>query len=500
MRQCTPLYIMFMKSSVIGRLSPTVLLTFLLLVSFANAGLAACPVYSTKWGTFGSAPGQFSDPRGIAVSGGFVYVVETVNRRVQRFSLTGTSPTILISSGCNTGQLDYPYDITTDVGGNLYVTNTATICSGGNDSFRKYSSSGSLLLTVGTFGSGNGQFNFPTGIAVDTNGNVFVCDRNNNRVQKFNASGVYVGKVGGTAIGTGNGQFNKPLSVSTDPSGNVYVVDAVNHRIQKFSNSLSYISQNSSFVAPIGVEVDPRANHVLVTDDFKIKVLNLDLTATGDVCGGFGTGNDQFGAPRGMALTSDGASVFTVDAYLSAPRIVKRNYSGTTTPTIDITKCTIPTVLICPPAPDASGFLNYKTTIKNSDNSAAVGVTVQLTFSQSAEAALCFCSGQPHPSVSAKTNSSGIATFRILGGGSIVTTSAPVRVFLNGTLAKTVGVVSPDYNADCKVDLTDLQKHSLALSRGTYSFVSDFNGDGKCDLTDTVILDSPASVGARCSR
>jgi NHL repeat-containing protein len=476
------------------------LLTLLLLTGVAHAGFAACPVYSTKWGSLGSGLGQFDDPRGIAVYGNFVYVVETVNRRVQRFSLTGTGPAILIDKGCNAGQLDYPYDITTDASGNLYVTNVAQSCSGGNDSFRKYTSSGSLLLTVGSFGPGDGQFKFPTGIAVDATGNIFVCDRDNNRVQKFNASGIFVAKVGGTASGAGNGQFNKPTAVSTDPSGNVYVVDAVNHRVQKFTNTLGYISQNATFVAPAGIEVDPIARHVLVSDDFKIKVLNLDLTSTGDACGGFGTGNDQFGAPRGIALTSDGISVFIVDAYLTSPRIVKRNYSGTTPPQIDVTRSTISTVLICPPAPDPNGLLIYKTTIRNSDNSAAVGVTVQLTFSNNAETKLCFCSGQPHPSVSAVTNSSGIATFRILGGGSIVTASAPVSVYLNGTLAKTVGVVSPDYNADCKVDIMDLEAHTAPLSGGAYSFFSDFDGDGDCDLNDMAILTSPASVGAVCSR
>jgi hypothetical protein len=81
-----------------------------------------------------------------------------------------------------------------------------------------------------------------------------------------------------------------------------------------------------------------------------------------------------------------------------------------------------------------------------------------------------------------------------------VKTSAPVSVFLNGTLAKTVGVVSPDYNADCKVDLTDLRQHTIPLSGGAYSFFSDFNGDGLCNLTDITILDTPASVAAACSR
>ncbi len=90
-----------------------------------------------------------------------------------------------------------------------------------------------MFVTVwGTQGSGNGQFNGPKGIAVDSNGNVFVVDQGNNRIEKFSNTGVYISQWG--SYGTGNGQFNSPYGVAVDSSGNVYVVDSGNYRVEKF--------------------------------------------------------------------------------------------------------------------------------------------------------------------------------------------------------------------------------------------------------------------------
>ena len=92
----------------------------------------------------------------------------------------------------------------------------------------------------GSFGSGDGQFNFPEGIAVDSSGNIYVADTSNNRVQKFNSVGAFQLKFGanggdGTA-GSGDGQFSSPRNIALDSSGNIYVADSSNHRVQKFVN------------------------------------------------------------------------------------------------------------------------------------------------------------------------------------------------------------------------------------------------------------------------
>ncbi len=73
----------------------------------------------------------------------------------------------------------------------------------------------------------------PSGIAVDGQGNVYVADWGNDRIQKFNADGRFITRWG--AEGTGDGHFSGLLAIAVDRQGNVYVADAGNRRIQKFS-------------------------------------------------------------------------------------------------------------------------------------------------------------------------------------------------------------------------------------------------------------------------
>jgi len=90
-----------------------------------------------------------------------------------------------------------------------------------------------FLLTWGSSGSGDGQFANPADVATDGSGNVYVADTNNNRIQKFDASGTFLTTWGN--FGSGNGQFSSPPGVATNGSGNVYVADTNNDRIQKFA-------------------------------------------------------------------------------------------------------------------------------------------------------------------------------------------------------------------------------------------------------------------------
>ncbi len=95
----------------------------------------------------------------------------------------------------------------------------------------------SFLMKWGSYGSGDGQFYGPYGIAVDASGNVYVTDSGNNRVQKFTSNGTFITKWG--SQGSEDGQFSGPDGIAVDANGNVYVVDRSNHRIQKFAPAVA---------------------------------------------------------------------------------------------------------------------------------------------------------------------------------------------------------------------------------------------------------------------
>ena len=114
-----------------------------------------------------------------------------------------------------------------DGSGNVYVADTY------NHRIQKFTADGTYLTQWGSGGSGDGQFQWPRGIAVDGSGHVYVADTYNNRVQKFTSEGTFLTKWG--SYGTGDGQFCHHEGIAVDGSGNVYVADMYNHRIQRFA-------------------------------------------------------------------------------------------------------------------------------------------------------------------------------------------------------------------------------------------------------------------------
>jgi tripartite motif-containing protein 71 len=146
------------------------------IVKYTSSG-----VFVAKWGSYGSGNGQFSDPEGIALDRGTgsVYVVDYYNHRVQKFDSNGTFLTKWGSLGSGDGQLNKPMGIGVDSAGYVFVADSS------NHRIQKFTSSGSFLTKWGSNGSGESQFRYPAGIALDTFGNVYVSDQENNRIQKF---------------------------------------------------------------------------------------------------------------------------------------------------------------------------------------------------------------------------------------------------------------------------------------------------------------------------
>ena len=266
--------------------------------------------FVSKWGSLGREDGQFNEPYGIAVEkSGYVYVVERGNARIQKFTSNGNFVTKWGSEGSGDGQFNWPYGIAVDRNDYIYVADT------GNARIQKFTSNGQFVTKWGSSGSGDGQFSSPygpAGIAIDSSGHVYVADAGNCRIQKFTSNGNFVTKWG--SEGSGDGQFNWPYGIAVDRSGNVYVADAGNCRIQKFTLNGQFIakwggswgSENGEFIYPRGIALDSSGN-VYVAEEGNQRIQKL--TSNGQFVtkwGSGGTGASQFAGPKGIIVDSSG--------------------------------------------------------------------------------------------------------------------------------------------------------------------------------------------------
>ncbi|MHC4333068.1 MAG: hypothetical protein ACYSUP_00220 [Planctomycetota bacterium] len=136
------------------------------------------------------------------------------------------------------GEANWPGDVAVDeTQGLLYVTSSSD-CE-----IKIYDIESTPPTPPDSFGSegdANGQFKFPQGIDVDPNGNIYVADTGNHRIQKFDPNGDFLTSWG--SFGNGNGQFYYPFSVTADPKYNlVYITDPFNRRVQIFDRQGNFI-------------------------------------------------------------------------------------------------------------------------------------------------------------------------------------------------------------------------------------------------------------------
>lgn len=293
------------------------------------------PTFSTAFGSEGSGNGQFNHPETIATdASGNVWVVDMENSRIEKLSGSGSFIAAYGSKGTGNAQFSKPSGIAINQNtGSVYVTDTA------NNRIEKFSSAGTFEMAVGwsvkdgkaeaetctteckagIAGSGNGQFHEPTGLTVDANGNIWVTDEANNRVQELSATGSYLSQFG--SAGSGNGQLNAPIAIAIS-EGELYVVDNGNNRVEEFSPAGSYIAQfgttgtgQGQFTRPSGIAVNPNGGNLYVSDANNYRVEEFSpagkfLTEVGS----YGSGKGQFHSPFGMAVNAAG-DLYIADVY-----------------------------------------------------------------------------------------------------------------------------------------------------------------------------------------
>lgn len=233
--------------------------------------------------------------------------------------------------GTSAGQVSEkpPYGAV-DASGNLYVSDQT------NDRVVKYNSSGVYQTQWGTTGTGNGQFQYPSGIAVDGAGKIWVGDSGNSRIQRFTNTGTYETQFG--TIGTGNGQFAGIRGIAIDGAGNIFVVDNGNNRIQKLTPGTppTYASQfgtlgsgNNNLNSPWGIVADSGGTNLWIVDNGNSRIKKVTNASPPVYVSDFGTagvGAGQFQYPG--SITRDSANnLFVADA--GNYRIQKFNSAGT---------------------------------------------------------------------------------------------------------------------------------------------------------------------------
>ncbi len=254
-----------------------------------------------------------------------IYVGDASNDRIQVFSYHEDPPVYLFQWGNNgggtgegQGEFNNPYGIAIDTDGNVYVVDAATPvpCR-----VQKFDADGNYDLQWGSYGSTNSTFDGPHGIAADLYNKLYVADSGNNRIQVFSSTGEYNRQWG--SAGTGDREFNSPNDVAVDSDNYVYVADPGNHRIQKFESTGDYNWQwgsygqgDGEFFCPNGVAVSSGGT-VYVADTYNNRIQKFDTDGTWLATWGGtdpGTGDGQFYRPTYVAVDPDG-NVYVSDSW-----------------------------------------------------------------------------------------------------------------------------------------------------------------------------------------
>ncbi|MCK4667948.1 6-bladed beta-propeller [Candidatus Dependentiae bacterium] len=283
-------------------------------------------VYSQvdTWGSTGSGNGEFINPGEMFFFNNKIYVYEKGNSRVQIFNTSGKllkklDLTITRAFSATPG------GITVDIHGNVYIVQR-------NESILyKYDSTGTFVnkwtLEV-VFGKKFVAYLYPKSITTDNKGHLYIVGDGEDAVYVYTTNGAFVQKFG--VSGQGNGEFSSPSGIDIDRQGFIYITDTGNYRVQKFDSNHKFITKwgsqgdgDGEFQEAWKIYVD-HLGYVYVTDAQRDCVQKF--TPNGDFLGSWGstgTGNNQFHGPSGVAVDYEN-NVYVSDTFND--RVIK--FSG----------------------------------------------------------------------------------------------------------------------------------------------------------------------------
>ena len=299
---------------------------------------------------------QLRSPSGVALDGsGNLYIADENNNRIRKVDAAGRISTVAgdgtegfggDGGAATAAQLDFPRGVALDGAGNLYIAD------GNNQRIRKVDAAG-VITTVAGGGSGLGdggaataaRLYYPSGVALDGAGNLYIADATNQRIRKVDAAGVITTVAGDGTRGFGGdggaavaAQLGNPYGVAVDGSGNLYIADWANHRIRKVDaegvistvagdGTEGYSGDGGAAVAaqlyaPFGVALDAAGN-LYIADTRNNRIRKVDAAGSISTVAGGGSGLGDGGA---AGFSGDGGPA--VAAHLNRPIDVAPDAAG----------------------------------------------------------------------------------------------------------------------------------------------------------------------------
>jgi len=249
--------------------------------------------FITKWGRSGTGEGEFNTPIGIAIDRkGYVYITDTTNNRIQKFSSNGD---FILSWGDQENEdikFDHPHGIASD-SHFIYVADSQ------NNRILKFDSNGKYLTQW------SDNFNFPEDIAISPDNYVYVADTKNSKIKKYSPYGVFQ-----TAWTMPGGQ--EPVAICVDKQGQFYITSKYEHNLIFFDSEMRLKQSIKIQGIPYGLSVVHNMK-IYLADISKHSILQYSLS--GQYISSWSVSNNQegfFNTPQGIAISGD-VSIFIAD-------------------------------------------------------------------------------------------------------------------------------------------------------------------------------------------